>query len=98
MFNDRGFEYDNDASFLREGIIDSMGVMELVTFVGATFGIQIDPKDVTVENFDSVNKLAGFIRRKGGAPAIQPPPNADAHAIPGSAAGTTHLPGPLVRS
>ncbi|HZQ48570.1 MAG TPA: acyl carrier protein, partial [Verrucomicrobiae bacterium] len=72
LFSDDAFHYDNDASFLREGIIDSMGVMDLVAFVRTDFGIQVDPKDVTPENFDSVNKLAGFIRRKWNPQSAQP--------------------------
>jgi len=64
LFCSNGYEYNNDASFLKEGIIDSMGVMELVTFVSDTFGIQVEPYEVLPENFDSVNKLAAFIRRK----------------------------------
>jgi acyl carrier protein len=72
LFSSEGFEYDDNASFLQEGIIDSMGVMELVTFVSANFGIQIDPSEVLPENFDSVNKLAAFIQRKQPASAMEP--------------------------
>jgi acyl carrier protein len=67
LFSSEGYAYDNDASFLQEGIIDSMGVMELVTFVSTTFAIQVEPHEVLPENFDSVNKLAEFIRRKEAA-------------------------------
>ena len=63
LFSDR-FPYEADTSFLREGILDSMGVMELVAYVGATFEIEVDPQDVTPENFDSVNRLASYIRRQ----------------------------------
>ncbi len=66
LFSDNGYPYDNDASFLREGIIDSMGVMELVTHVSTTYGLQIESHEVLPDNFDSVSKLAGFIRRKQG--------------------------------
>ncbi len=66
LFREDGYPYDNDASFLREGVIDSMGVMELVTYVGKAYGIQIEPHEVVPDNFDSVNKLSGFIRRKKG--------------------------------
>ena len=64
LFSDDGFEHDNDASFLEEGLIDSMGVLELVMYVGSSFGITVDPIEVTMENFDSVNRLAAYIRRK----------------------------------
>ena len=34
LFSDKGFPYSDETSFLKEGIIDSLGVMELVEFVG----------------------------------------------------------------
>ncbi len=62
-----GFEYSNDSSFISEGLIDSVGVMELVAFVQSQFAITIDQREVTPDNFDSVNKLATFIRCKQGS-------------------------------
>ena len=64
IFSDNGFKYSNDASFLQEGIVDSIGVLELVTFVSETFSINVDDQDITPDNFDSVNKLATYIRNK----------------------------------
>lgn len=64
LFSDQGYRFNNNASFIQEGIIDSMGVMELATFVNTEYGIQVDPQDVTPDNFDSVNKLATYVRRK----------------------------------
>jgi len=64
LFSDTQFSHSDDASLLQEGIIDSVGVMELVAYVGAEFGVSISPEDVTPENFDSINKLASFIRHK----------------------------------
>jgi acyl carrier protein len=64
LFSDNGFEYDNDDSFLQEGIVDSVGVLELVLFVEETFGLTVDDQEITPDNFDSVNKLAHYIRSK----------------------------------
>lgn len=64
LFSDKGFSYPDDVSFLEEGIIDSVGVMELVSFVEENFGVKVDDLDITPDNFDSVIKLAAFIRRK----------------------------------
>jgi acyl carrier protein len=64
LFSDNGFPYPEDTSFLEEGIVDSVGVMELVAFVEEKFGLKIDDMDVTPDNFDSVSKLAAFIRKK----------------------------------
>jgi acyl carrier protein len=64
LYVDDSFEYDDDTSFIGEGLIDSMGVMELLTYVQSEFEITVDQSEVTPDNFDSVNKLAAFIRRK----------------------------------
>jgi acyl carrier protein len=69
LFSDGAYSYPDDTSFLREGIIDSLGVLELVTFAGGKFGINVEPTDVTPDNFDSVNRLAAYIRRKQNAEA-----------------------------
>jgi acyl carrier protein len=72
LFSDQGYRFSNNASFIQEGIIDSMGVMELATFVNTEFGIQVDPQDVTPDNFDSVNKLSEYVRRKLAAVEAKP--------------------------
>jgi acyl carrier protein len=54
----------DDVSFLAEGVIDSMGAMELVAFVETEFAIKVEMSEVVVRNFDSIRQLADFIRRK----------------------------------
>ena len=66
IFSSNGFNYSDDASFLEEGIVDSQGVMELLLFVEDTFGISVDDQEITPDNFDSVSRLADFIRSKLG--------------------------------
>jgi acyl carrier protein len=64
LYVDEDFKYDNDTSFINEGLIESMGVMELVTYVQSEFDITVEQQEVTPDNFDSVNNLVAFIRRK----------------------------------
>ncbi len=64
LFSDNRFGYDDDASFLQEGIVDSVGVLELVLFVEETFGVEVNDQEIIPDNFDSVDKLAGYIRSK----------------------------------
>ena len=64
LFSENGFPHDDEASFLEEGIVDSMGVMELVAFTEETFGIAIEDHEITPDNFDSINRLAGYISGK----------------------------------
>jgi len=56
--------FQNDASFLESGIIDSMGILELITFVEKTYGVKVEPEEMVPENFDSVSKLALFVSKK----------------------------------
>ena len=53
-----------DDSFLEKGIIDSTGILELVTFVEDRYRITIEDRELLPDNLDSVNRLAAFIRRK----------------------------------
>lgn len=57
-------EFADGDSFLKNGIIDSMGMLELVVFLEKTFGIAIVDVELMPENLDSVDNLAGFIERK----------------------------------
>lgn len=64
LFSNNGYPYADDASFLDEGIIDSMNVLELVAFVEEKFGITVQDQDIVPDNFDSVSKLAAYVRRQ----------------------------------
>lgn len=59
----------DEDSFLETGVVDSMGVMELVAFVQSEFGVEVVQSEIVVENFDSIRKLADFVRRKLGLTA-----------------------------
>jgi len=69
LFSDNGFKYGDDASFLEEGIVDSLGIMDLVCFIEETFGLTVTDEDLTPDNFDSVNKLANYIQHRLLVPA-----------------------------
>jgi acyl carrier protein len=68
LFSENGFPYRNDDSFLRQRVVDSLGVIELVAFVEREFRVPVNPVEVTPGNFDSVDQLAAFVRRKIGDP------------------------------
>lgn len=60
--DDDGF--GNDESLLDLGIIDSTGIMEVVSFLEESFAITIDDDELVADNLDSVDRLAGFVGRK----------------------------------
>jgi acyl carrier protein len=66
LFSDKRFPFEDDASFLKNGVVDSTGVMELVAYVETQFGVIVGPKEVIPDNFDSIKSLADYIKRKTG--------------------------------
>lgn len=54
----------NDSSFLAQGIIDSLGFVELVDFIRRQFGFEVPMRDIVPANFDSISRLADYIRRR----------------------------------
>lgn len=51
-------------SFLEMGIIDSTGVLELVSFLEEQFEIKVDDKELIPENLDSLGQIETFVLRK----------------------------------
>ncbi|MBE5316843.1 MAG: acyl carrier protein [Xanthomonadales bacterium] len=56
-----------DTSLFEAGIIDSMGVLTLVTWLEETYGFTVDDDEVLPENIDGIGALVRYIGRKSGA-------------------------------
>ena len=57
-------ELNDDDSFLEEGIIDSTGVLELISFLEERFGLELPESDLTPENLDSINRVARLVESR----------------------------------
>ena len=55
----------DQTSFLDTGIIDSTGVLELVSFLQEQFGIVLEDGEIVPENLDTVGNIVNLIQRKG---------------------------------
>ena len=53
----------NDDNLLESGIIDSLGVLELVEFLQREFAIAVADEDLTPENFRNIECMARFVER-----------------------------------
>jgi len=60
--NDQGL--NDDISFLDEGIIDSTGILELVSFLEEEFSISVEDDDILPENLDSIKNVVAYLGRK----------------------------------
>ena len=63
LFGD-GEQLTNETSFLDSGIIDSTGILELITFLEETYNIAIEDDELIPENLDSLNNVVKFIGQK----------------------------------
>ena len=64
LFRDESQAIASDASLLDAGIIDSTGVLELVSFLESEFGIEVTDEEMLPENLDTVRSISGYVRRK----------------------------------
>jgi acyl carrier protein len=53
----------NGDNLLESGIIDSLGVLELVTFLQNEFSVVAADEDLTPENFQNIDCMARFVER-----------------------------------
>ncbi|HQI39725.1 MAG: acyl carrier protein [Ignavibacteriales bacterium UTCHB2] len=53
-----------DTDFFDQGIIDSTGVVELVSFLEETFNISIDDEELIPENLSSLKNIDVFLQKK----------------------------------
>jgi acyl carrier protein len=60
-----------NSSFIKEGIVDSTGIMQLVSFIQDQYRIAIEDEELVPENLDSIAKVSAFIELKRRLAAAQ---------------------------
>ncbi len=58
------FQVDTRTPLLQSGLIDSLGMEELVTFLEDTFSVEVEDEDLLPDNFETVEAIAALIERK----------------------------------
>ena len=56
-------ELEPEDDLLGSGLLDSMGVMRLVSFLEETFQVKVPPEDIVIENFINVNAITNYVER-----------------------------------
>lgn len=64
LFGNRDAPLGNEDSLLQKGIIDSTGILEVVSFIEEKFMITVEDDDLVPQNLDSIRRLADFVMRK----------------------------------
>lgn len=53
-----------DDPIIAAGVIDSLGLFDLIAFVERRYGVAIPPEEIVLENFLTVRALATFVLAK----------------------------------
>jgi len=64
-----------DTSFLESRVIDSTGVLELISFLERQFAFRVNDEEIVPENLDSISKLRSFVERKLAASETETAPS-----------------------
>lgn len=62
-FTDPG-EIKENTMLFDEGIFDSMGLLNLITFLEERYGVQTTDIDMVEDNFQSLDAIKGYVTRK----------------------------------
>jgi acyl carrier protein len=60
----------DDASLLEAGVLDSRGVLSLVSFVERHYGLRVADDDLLPENFETIDAIAAFVGRSWNLHAV----------------------------
>lgn len=63
MLEEASSELTDETPILKD-VIDSLGLMQLVSFLEEEFGVEIEDVDITSENFTSVEMIDRFLQVK----------------------------------
>jgi acyl carrier protein len=63
----RQHELGPDEDIFALGFVNSLLAMQLVQFVEKEFGIRVENEDLDLDNFRTINAIAGLVERKQAA-------------------------------
>ena len=55
------FELADDDRLLEKGVVDSMGIAELISFIESEFGVLAAEDEISEANFGSLRSIARFV-------------------------------------
>ncbi|MEL6635588.1 MAG: acyl carrier protein [Bacteroidota bacterium] len=61
---DEAFQLTADEDLLSSGLVDSVGMMNLIAFIEEEFGLPIPPEDMVIEHFITVENMVNYLERR----------------------------------
>ncbi len=62
-----GQKLEDDQELLLSGMVDSLGVMKLVSFIDKDLGIRVLHSDIKLRNFATIDAIANYLETKQAA-------------------------------
>jgi len=60
----KGVAFSDQDNLLTKGVIDSLKMLDLISFLQEQFGIAIDEDEMMPDNFESVQAIVAFVAEK----------------------------------
>lgn len=57
-------DLNNDFPILENEVLDSMGIMQVVSFLESEFDVEIDDEDLVPDNFGTIGAIANLVDSK----------------------------------
>ncbi len=64
LYMHSNFELADDDRLLEKGVLDSMSIVEMISFIETEFGVQANDDEVSDANFGSLAGIARFVGQK----------------------------------
>ena len=61
---DPSHEITLETDLLLTGLVDSLGVVQIVGWIEDELGLDVDPLDVSLDNFQTVGQMVAYIERQ----------------------------------
>lgn len=59
-------EFETEQGLISEGLLESFDLIQLIAVLENEFGVEIGNKNITIENFDSYDRIVSLIERLQG--------------------------------
>jgi acyl carrier protein len=69
LLTQEAIELAGDESLTRRGIVDSVGLLEVILFLESNYGIDVPDDEVMPGNMDTIDNIVGYLARKFAAAA-----------------------------
>jgi acyl carrier protein len=57
-------DVEDDALIFENGLLDSMGLLFLIEFLGESFQVEVSDEELNPKNFESINNIVSFVSNK----------------------------------